>query len=331
MRTSKILVATALTAAAICLGACSSDGPEIVDLTKPIDLNIGVGSATLTRVTIADDAAFETGNSIGIYMGDPKATAQEDSPLGSGKFNNVQYQYQSSGSSWSGEPIYWQSTSLYHTLYAYSPYNAAPSAANTTLPFELKADQNAASGENYKAADFLWAKTSAMKATSASLTLTLNHKMSLIKVTIIPGKDMTEPELTAMTMAINAPDGGIKALGKFDLKTGNCAAAAEQGSTPPLTGITPYRTGNTFYAIVMPGTQFINAAPFVTLTATDGTPYLYKLNLASGSNLLMESGKKYEFTLKANKAGIDLSQFTIGTWGTGDGDGDGDADMVITP
>ena len=72
MRASKILMATAMTTAIFAPGACgNSDEPEVVDITKPISLDFGL-TATQTRVTIEDDASFETGNSIGIYMGEPQ-------------------------------------------------------------------------------------------------------------------------------------------------------------------------------------------------------------------------------------------------------------------
>lgn len=325
MRASKILVATAMVAATFALSACSnSDEPEVVDITKPISLDFGL-TATQTRVTIEDNANFETGNSIGLYMGQPQDTEMAGALGSLDKYNNVQYTY--NGSSWSGDPIYWQNTSQYHTLYAYSPYNGTMSQSDTTVGFELKADQ--LDGANYKAVDFLWESTTPVKARTGALPMILKHKMSLIKVTITKGKDMTDAELTDMGMVINAPDDGIKAKGEFDLKTGTCKAAGDQGGTSALATVTPYRKDNVFYAIVMPGTTFAKDAAFVTLTASDGTPYIYKLNISGTAELAMVGGNKYEFTLKANKTGIELTQFTIAAWSAGAGDENGDADMVV--
>lgn len=324
MRASKILMATAMTTAIFALGACgNSDEPEVVDITKPISLDFGL-TATQTRVTIEDDASFETGNSIGIYMGEPQ-NDDAKGVLGSlDKYNNVKYTYD--GDSWSGDAIYWQNTSQYHMLYAYSPYDGAMSQTNTTIEFELKADQ--LDGANYKAVDFLWKSTAPVKARTDALPMVLEHKMSLIKVTITRGNDMTSEELAAMDMVINAPN-GIKAKGEFDLKTGTCKAASEQGVPSALTTVNPYRTGNVFYAIVMPGTTFTNGDDFVTLTALDATPYIYKLSVSGDGSLAMVGGKKYEFTLKANKVGIELIQFTIDSWDAGSGDDNGNADMVV--
>ena len=325
MRTSKIFMATAMMAATFALGACSnSNEPEVVDITKPISLDFGL-TTTQTRVTIEDDAAFEAGNSIGLYMGKPQDT-EVAGALGSlDKYNNVEYTL--GGGSWSGDPIYWQNTAQYHTLYAYSPYDGTMNQNTTTIGFELKADQ--LDGANYKAVDFLWKSTEPVKARTGALPMVLAHKMSLIKVTITKGKDMTDAELTAMGMVINAPDDGIKAKGEFDLKTGICKAAANQTGTSALATVTPHRKGNVFYAIVMPGTTFAKGDAFVTLTAPDATPYIYKLNISGASELAMVGGNKYEFTLKANKTGIELTQFTIASWGAGAGDGNGDADMVV--
>lgn len=324
MRTRKIFIAMAMTTATFTLGACSnSDEVEVVDITKPIDLNIGVGGVTQTRVTIADNAKFEDGNSIGLFMG-TLTTDETKGALGDDitkKFDNTKYTL--SGSSWSGNSIYWQNTAEYHTLYAYSPYQE--NVTDYKIPFTLLANQ--ADEKNYKAVDFLW-KTATMKATSSSVPITLDHKMSLIKVNLKIGDDMTGEELKNLAMSILAPSEGIKAAGEFDLNGGACTALVEQTGTESLTSISPYRTANTFYAIVMPETVFKNASDFVKLTTTDGTTYLYQLGLSGNGDLTMEGGNKYEFTLKANKKGIALTQFNISAWGTGEG-ADGGADMVV--
>lgn len=326
MRTSKIFIALAMTAATVALGSCSNDEVEVVDITKPINLNVGVGGVTQTRVTIADNATFEEDNSIGLFMG-ALTNSETKGALGSiTKFDNTQYTL--SGSTWSGNSIYWQNTADYHTIYAYSPYQNQSSVTDYKIPFTLKADQAEESGKNYKAVDFLWSAVTT-KATSSTVPIELSHKMSLIKVTLAAGSGMTAGELAGLEMSILATSGqSISADGVFNLNDGTCTAADSQTSEA-LTALTPYRSENTFYAIVMPGTVFTNASDFIKLTATDGTVYLYKLGLDGSSNLTMVGGNKYEFTLSANKKGITLTQFTISSWGIGDGDNNGNANMVI--
>lgn len=82
----------------------------------------------------------------------------------------------------------------------------------------------------------------------------------------------------------------------------------------------------TYYAILLPGTSFTKDKDFVQLKAADETTYLYKLG--TSSNLTTVAGSEYTFTLKANKTGISLNNFTIKKWNNG-GSTNGGADMVV--
>lgn len=322
-----MLMAMTMTAATLALSACSNeDETNEVDLTKPIVLNIGLtAEQTDTRVTIDKDAAFESNDEVGLYMGAVQGASGTASELGSGEYNNVKYKASgSTGSmSWTGDPIYWQSTTGYHTFYAYSPYNKTVNASTTAINFTLPQDQSNAA--NYKKVDFLWKKIYDVQASKNALPLNLEHRMALIMLELQAGQDISGSDLTSMSVAINASSShDIAADGTFDLKEGTCKAAGTQ-SSPALSTITPYRTGNTCYAIVMPETTFVKGAAFVTLTL-NGTPYVYYLN--TSDDIRIENGKKYSFTLTANKVGVDLSSFTIKAWTDGV-TANGDADMDI--
>lgn len=337
MKTKTTIVATALTATLFALGACSnSDEPNVVDLTKPIDLRMESAVVT-TRSLISEGATtFEAGDKIGIYLGAPGADNNPTAPA-SGKYKNMEYtlggQGGQGGQAWTGSPIYWQSATQKHTLYAYYPFAGTDgtAAADDKLPVSIAQDQNANGGKGYKAADYMW-KQVVVAPTNSPVALTLDHRMSLIKVTMTQGDGFAElSDVAALTPSIR---GSIYKAGTWNLADGTIAATTADGT---YSEITPYVVDKsadvaapslTYYAIVMPGTQFSDGSEFVSLAADDGTTYAYKLALTGGGDLATKAGEYYHFTLTAKQAGIVLNAFTIGAWKEGT-DESGDADMVM--
>lgn len=333
MKTSRIIVATAITATLFALGACSnSDEPNVVDLTKPIDLRMESAVVT-TRSLISEGATtFEAGDKVGIYLGAPGADNNPTAPA-SGKYKNMEYTL--NGQAWTGAPIYWQSATQKHTLYAYYPFagNPGTAAADNKLPVSIAQDQNANGGKGYKAADYMW-KQVVVAPTNSPVALTLNHGMSLIKVTMTQGDGFAElSDVAALAPSIR---GSIYKAGTWNLADGTIAATTT-GADAAYSEITPYVVDKsadvaapslTYYAIVMPGTQFSDGSEFVSLAADDGTTYAYKLALTGGGDLATKAGEYYHFTLTAKKVGIVLNAFTIGAWAPGT-DESGDADMVM--
>lgn len=331
MKISKMIVATTLTATLFALGACSnSDEPNVVDLTKPIDLRVE-SAVVMTRSLISEGATtFETGDKIGIYLAAP---GEGGTPTGltSVTYQNKEYTLGTGG--WTGSPIYWQSATQKHTLYAYYPFAGIDGTAadDGKLLISIAEDQNANAGADYKAADFMWQQT-VVSPTNNAVALTLNHCMSLIKVSMTHGDGFTNlKEVAGLTPAIL---GTIYKEGTWNLADGTIAA---NNAGDAHSKITPYvddesaegtNPSLTYYAIVMPGSVFSDGSNFVSLTATDGTLYVYKLALTSGGNLVTEAGKYYQFELTAHKGEITLSSFTIGAWKEGKED-KGDADMMV--
>ena len=360
MRISRLVIALAMIAATVALGACSNENePEVVDITKPIDLNIGVGSVTQTRVAIVNPTAFETGDAIGIYLATadknvaPGETTSVAAGINAGKaVNNVQFTKTSN--SWDGV-IYWQNTSQWHTLYGYYPYDSSLSGTTTTKSVTVAADQHAqgtvgtagnVQGAGYKNADYLWAENTAVMASTNTQPMELQHKMSRIVIKLTAGNGLSDTELEALSSSLKIVnrnqkgEGNISVQGTFDIKTGTITADEQQAATK-LAEITPYRVETTtaasggtatpkeysYYAILLPGTSFTEKSDFVQLKAADETTYLYKLGTSSALTLV--AAKEYIFTLKANKTGIALDGFTIKAWENVTSDADGNADMVV--
>ncbi len=327
MKKQQILFASAL-ALTLALGACTNDNePQVVDLTKPISLDFGLEATT--KVAIENPIGFDNGDAVGVYLA--TSDDQTQAAINAGQpVNNVQFQL--NGGTWDGV-IYWQNTAQWHTLYAYYPYDAALDGTQTTKAVSVQADQYSNNGQAYKAADYLWGVNRPVMATVSSQTIQLKHRMARIVVKLSCGDDMAPEELQAIAPSLKLLGTNIPTQGTFEVKDGSITADQAQDNT--LSEVMPYSTRTadgsgayTYYAILLPGTQFANGAEFVSLTDTDGTPYIYKLN-AGGNDLQLVAGNEYTFKLKANKAGIDLAQFTIESWTNNNVDESGSADMVV--
>lgn len=303
-------------ALAIGLGACTND--DGVDMDRPIALNFST-DGVVTRATIAETGeTFEAGDRVGVYLSTGNTEAV--SAIGTGAAVDNEPFAKQSGGAWSGT-LYWQNISQWHTFHAYYPYDAAlNSSTATTKAVAVAADQHKDSGAGYKAADYLWGVSAPTRATNNSLTVQLEHRMARIVVHLSPGADMTDAEVDELAPTLEIVGGTIPTTGSMDVTDGTVAASSAQGAGT-LTTITPYRTGGsgeyTYFAILLPGSSFGRGDTFVRLVAPDNTTYYaYKLNTTS--DLTLESGRQYIFTLTANKAGINLDQFSIKGWQTGE-------------
>lgn len=328
MKTKQHLLLGAMAMGLACtLGACQNDG-ETVDLTVPIDLSFTPG--VQTRATIAETGeTFEAGDRVGVYLS-TGSTDDEPSAIGTGAAVDNEPFAKQSGGAWSGT-LYWQNISQWHTFHAYYPYDAAlNSSTATTKAVAVVADQHKDSGAGYKAADYLWGVSAPTRATNNSLTVQLEHRMARIVIHLSPGADMTDAEVDELAPTLEIVGGTIPATGSMDVTDGTIAASTGQGAKT-LTAITPYRTGGsgeyTYFAILLPGSSFGRDDTFVRLVAPDNTTY-YAYTLSTTSDLTLESGRQYIFTLTANKAGINLDQFSIKGWETG-APVTGGANMVV--
>ena len=313
-------------ALAIGLGACTND--DGVDMDRPIALNFST-DGVVTRATIAETGeTFEAGDRVGVYLSTGNTEAV--SAIGAGAAVDNEPFAKQSGGAWSGT-LYWQNISQWHTFHAYYPYDVALNSSTATAKaVSVVADQHKDSGAGYKAADYLWGVSAPTLATNNSLTVQLEHRMARIVIHLSPGADMTDAEVDELAPTLEIVGGTIPATGSMDVADGTIAASTGQGAKT-LTAITPYRTGGsgeyTYFAILLPGSSFGRGDTFVRLVAPDNTTY-YAYTLDTTSDLTLESGRQYIFTLTANKAGINLDQFSITGWQTG-GTATGGANMVV--
>ena len=298
MRTKKhALLSGALVALgmSLTLTACHDDNEPGVDLSRPISLNFTPAAlGAQSRVTFGlTGATFGQGDQVGLYMD------------GTG-YDNILYTCDA-GSAWStASDLYWPDAGTY-TFRAYYPYRETV-ADETAVPVTLSDDQ----GDTGKltANDYMWG-TADRAASNGAVSLTLDHKMSLLKLDITAGTAISPDEIKAMTPAIH---GTMPAEGTWNLATGVITPAT---AGTPHTSLTPYVEDNgdgtlTCYALVMPGTAFNYGDKFFSLTDAGGTTYSYYLNISGG--FTAGASTYCDIDLTVHRTGIELSGFGISSW-----------------
>lgn len=316
MRASKILVATAMTAAIFALGACSnSDEPEVVDLTKPIDIQASVSSVDTRALPGA--TGFASSDAIGVYV---NAGGSQDLGSAGQDSKNVQYTFNASAwSAYNGKPAYWQQVGDNYVT-AYYPY-ASTVPGGYALPVTVGKDQSLIA--NYTKCDYMFYGGS-VTATNSALSFAMAHKMASIKVTLTAGDGVTESELAAMT---NVRLNGTEYFdGTMALTNGGVIA---KGSEESAADITPYKhTDGAYYFIILPGTEYAASTALFTIwnPSDENTKFVYKPT----GKFSVAAGNEYSFALKVNKGTISLSGITISPWSPQTGDNNGDANMEVT-
>lgn len=287
--------------AVLSLGACSEDDAHGVDLSKPISLSFQP-AAVVTKATVgvAADASFDQNDKVGVYVD------------GAG-YNNVCFTNTNNVNWTASQTMYWPDASTY-TIRAYYPYMETVSNV-VTLP-EDQSDK-----ATFTTADRMWVGVP-QPATNSAINLTLQHKMSLLKLDITAGPSMSLDDIRQMTPAIL---GDMPSTGTWDLTTGEITFPAEGSST--LTSIEPYRVDNgtslTYYALVMPGTKFEYGKKFFSLR-DGGTTYSYMLNITDG--FTAGASEYCDLDLTVHRTHISISGFNIGQWKEGT-TGEGDVTM----
>ena len=301
MKNNLFIMAGAMIAA-LSLGACSNeDDVHGVDLSKPISLSFQP-AAVVTKATVgvAADASFETNDKVGVYVDNAG-------------YNNVCFTNTNNVNWTASQTMYWPDASTY-TFRAYYPYMETVSNV-VTLP------ENQSGKAAFTAADRMWVGVP-QPATNSAISLTLQHKMSLLKLDITAGPGMSLDAIRQMKPAIL---GTIPSTGTWDLTTGEITFPAEGGSS--VKSIEPYREDNetslTYYALVMPGTKFTEGEKFFSLT-DGGTTYSYTLNIEDG--FTAGASEYCDLDLTVHRTGISISGFSIGQWKEGT-TGEGDVTM----
>lgn len=173
---------TAVAVGAVLLCGCSKDeSAASVDGVRISAVHPDGG------VTKANDAGFESGDRIGLYMNQYDGDTAPLLEIAGSYASNIPASYD--GSSWTLSPtLYWADGKF--DFYAYYPYMTVSSIDEQ--PFSVAADQNAAASGSelsaYESSDLLWAKTAGLSRTDA-VSLVFRHRMSKMVVKLVKADD----------------------------------------------------------------------------------------------------------------------------------------------
>ena len=299
MKKNLFILASAM--AALALGACSNEEETHgVDLSKPISLDFRP-AAVQTRATVGvEDANFVINDVVGVYV--------SSSTLEGSDYANIKFTYDNT--KWITKTLYWPNGTDSYTITAYYPFAGSENTAAATLSVNVPNDQ---SGTAYTKADYMWAQKTSVTPTNDAITLTMNHKMSLLKldITASPNMGLDMAEINEMTPAIL---GSIPATGTWDLTTGDITPDTEGDPHKSIRPYAAYVTNQslTYYALVMPGTTFKKGDKFFTLTDGEDNTYSYTLNIEGG--ITAGEGKYVDLDLTVTRKGINITSFAIGDW-----------------
>lgn len=178
------------------------------------------------------------------------------------------------------DPFWWTSREDI-TVSAWWPYG-------TTMPdVVVKADQS--TKEGFEGSDFISAKAQTVQFDHP--TLEFSHRTARITVLLKPGDGIT---------SVTGADVSVTGLG-----TDNSNPATIKTYAPG---------GDTYEALTAPQTVKANT-PFIQVDLGGGTYYFRPL-----SDVVLEAGNRYTYTVKVNATGLTLEGCTIGGWEPGQGE-----------
>jgi len=268
----------------VAMMSCNND-KEVKD---NVELRLTSGVDVRTRAAFpGTDLQIPAGEQVHVYVDDAVGPVQ--------LYGNNILTADGSGNLTGGTPMFFPANGNNVDIYALHTNATLVTAYPTTaLTHTVNADQRALTG--YAPSDLLYAKQTNVARTPNPVLLTFYHLLSKIQVAIMPGGDLTAPEITGITI------GGTRLQAQFTLAKAtnpNAVAITAAGTASPVTigaDVSADLAANIKYndAIIVPQTVAANTA-FITVSLSGGKNLVYRLP----ANTTFESGKKYSYQITA--------------------------------
>ena len=182
------------------------------------------------------------------------------------------------------DPYYWTSRDPI-TVSAWWPFN---NADITQMP-AVKVAEDQSKLADFQNSDFISAENRKVEFNNPTLEFT--HRTARVTIELKPGTGFTSVDgATVSLVSLSADNGNPTAI-----KTYNAS-------------------GNTYEALTAPQT-IAAGKPFVKVELGSGTFYF-----RPQSNVVLEAGSRYKYTVKVNATGLTLEGCTIGDWTDGGGE-----------
>ena len=288
----QILAALALV---VSMQGCSNEPSDVISSTN-VELKLkGEIQAPMSKTRV-DANGFETNDNVGVYVSSTGSLASQGNVL-----DNVAYSYSNGDLVAPADgKVYWDSEDTRLSVYAYYPYSATV-ADNSAYEFSVATDQSVAA--NYYDSDFITAYAENLAPQESSVSLTFEHSLSKVNVSLVAGKGITANELAAAEKTFTI--GGLATSGTINLKTGVATAGTAKSTITPLVS-----NGKDYSAIVYP-----QSGAVTFYMELDGEIFSYT------TNVNFAAGYQYQFNLTINtweSPQMTLSSTSIDTWEDGE-------------
>ncbi|MBE6187409.1 MAG: hypothetical protein E7142_08690 [Rikenellaceae bacterium] len=266
------------------------------EISSAVELKLKGEIQTPMSRTRVDVNGFETSDKVGVYVSSTSSLASQGNVL-----DNIAYSY-SNGDLVAPEDgkVYWDSEDTRLSIYAYYPYSAT---VEDNSAYEFSVETNQSESENFYNSDFIAAKAENIAPQEAPVSLTFQHSLSKINVSLVAGKGITADELAAAEKSFTI--GGLVTGGTINLATSKATAGTTKATITPLES-----NGKDYSAIVYP-----QSGAVTFYMELDGEIFSYT------TNVNFAAGYQYQFNLAINtweSPEMTLSTTTIEPWDDGD-------------
>ncbi len=300
-----------LVAATLVFSACAESTPTEPTIpenatTRQQMIITGEIYPNSTRVNAS---GFEDDDKVGVFV---STSSSLSTTAANNQINNAVFNYDVASKHLeapAGGEIYWETDDAKLSVFAYYPYDSNITAANaTSYSFTVKSDQTTSA--NFYASDFITAKVTEVAKTSSPVSLTFNHSLSRINVTIKRGTGFSDDEW-GKTKSFKIS--GIAIDGNVNLSSG---AVATDGTAGEVTFMPETGDDTAYSAIVVPQNGQEEVKFQFTLKGASGEDdenYYYE-----PTTVTFEAGKQYNYTFKINAttpSEMTLQIVDIAPWG----------------
>lgn len=278
------------------------------NLPVSIEANIGDSSGEPVGRYVGDEpneAAFALGDAIGLMVNE-------------GSF--VKWTYD--GSKWSptGNAVYWKDKDSDHQFYAFYPYKENSGMSLTNVPMPDLSIQNGGIS-SLAEHDFLVASKSQVYGSDGVVSFTkdenapFTHVSSLIQIVLKGDGDLKNATITG----ISIEGENITTLSSYSFDNGNVNLDTDSDNVSNemlAQGLNRQvnSTDQTFYFILNAGTVALSEMDLTIGYTSGNKTYKAELQGMGSSNVKLERGKLYNYTLKISDGVLTMTGNEIKEW-----------------
>lgn len=280
------------------IAGCTKDSIEDNKSGALANLELATVNSAPTKAVI-DGTTFPQDGNIGLFLFKDEAAT---TPYGETGYANVDYAYNSEKSKWTANPsIKVGSTAGY--LYGYYPYNSSASSIKTiSVSSSLNGD------------DVMYAtKQSVTDENAAQTTLTMNHALARVAITVKSNGYTGNAKLTSIKFA----GAETSVSGTLDATSGTISGTTKSDVTLTVPEASQQITaeGSVYECLLVPSKAEANKQNVALTLTIDGQD---KTATLSGDNgvIILQSTKSI-ITITLSDSGIAVSSVSASDWTSG--------------